>query len=79
MSITKNEISVIIREVCNSAKADGDSGDKPLKDLGIDSLDLSAILLALEEKYEVQVPDEDMDKLGTINQIVEYLDQRIDK
>ena len=51
--------------------------DQSLFDLGLDSLDHSAMLLALEEAYRIDIPDEDVDGLKSVNQIVAYLEQRI--
>ena len=48
----------------------------PSKDLasqGVDSLDTLSLLLLIQEKYGVQIPDEDIPKLETLNDIVEYM------
>ncbi len=42
-------------------------------DLGADSLDLVELVMALEEEYGIEVPDEDAEKIVTVNDIVEYL------
>jgi acyl carrier protein len=42
-------------------------------DLGVDSLELVEIILKLEEKFKVSIPDADVSKLLTINDIVEYI------
>lgn len=55
-----------------------DDHDKSLFDLGLDSLDHAAAMLALEEKYEIKIPDADVDGLTSINQIAAYLEQRLD-
>ena len=49
--------------------------DKPLSEQGVDSLDFSGILFNLEEVFEVEIPDEDIDKLQTINSILIYLNK----
>jgi len=45
-------------------------------DLGADSLDLVEIIMSLEEEFEVEVPDEDAEKLPTVRHIVEYIDNK---
>ncbi len=49
------------------------SNDTSLTEAGVDSLDMANILLGIEEKYEVKIPDEDMDQLDSIDAIVKYL------
>ncbi len=46
---------------------------KPLVDLGFDSLDQSGILLAIEEHYDIKIPDEDVDRLVTLEDYVQHL------
>ena len=48
-----------------------------LTEQGIDSLDLSNILLGMEDAFEVEIPDEDIDSLLTINDILEYVNGKI--
>jgi acyl carrier protein len=48
-----------------------------LFEAGLDSLDHSALLLALEEKYKIKIPDADIDDLTSVNQIAIYLAGRI--
>jgi len=44
-----------------------------IEDLGADSLDIVELIMALEEEFEVEVPDEDAEKLATVNDAVEYI------
>lgn len=48
-------------------------GDSILVKAGIDSLEMMNILLAIEEQYDIKIPDEDIDALDTIDHIVAYL------
>ena len=45
------------------------------KDLGADSLDVVELVMALEEKFEVEIPDSDAEKLITINDVVSYIEK----
>jgi len=45
------------------------------KDIGLDSLDFANLLLAVEEKYEITIPDEEVDRLSSVEAIVEFLDE----
>ena len=42
-------------------------------DLGADSLDLFALVMALEEEYTVEIPSEDLEKLTTVGAVMDYL------
>ena len=42
-------------------------------DLGVDSLDLFELVMALEEKYEVEIPSEELAELTTVGAVMEYL------
>lgn len=42
-------------------------------DLNADSLDLFEIVMAFEEEYEVELPSEDLEKIGTVGDIIQYL------
>ena len=46
------------------------------EDLGADSLDLVTLVLMLEDKYKIQIPDEDAEKLKTVQDAMDYLKDR---
>lgn len=43
------------------------------EDLGADSLDLFELVMALEEKYEIEIPAEELTELTTVGSVMEYL------
>ena len=43
------------------------------EDLGADSLDLFELIMALEEEYSIEIPQEDLESLITVGDVVEYL------
>jgi acyl carrier protein len=45
-----------------------------IEDLGADSLDIVELVMALEEEYEVEVPDEDAEKLRTVGDVIGYIE-----
>ena len=47
------------------------------RDLGLDSLDTVDLVLQMEDKFHVAIPDEDYSKLQTVRQINEYLMKKI--
>ena len=46
------------------------------KDLEADSLDAVEIIKAIEEEFDIEVPDEDAEKFATVNDIVSYVEAR---
>ncbi len=45
-------------------------------DLGADSLDIVELVMALEEAFDLEIPDEDAEKIRTVQDIYQYLDSR---
>ena len=43
-------------------------------DLGADSLDLFEMVMALEEEFNVEIPSEDLEQLGTIADVIQYIE-----
>ena len=50
-----------------------DMGDSFKEDLRADSLDLVELIMYLEDEYDIQIPVEDLAKLDTVGDVVEYL------
>jgi acyl carrier protein len=44
-----------------------------IEDLGADSLDIVELIMALEEEYEMEIPDEDAEKIQTVDDVVKYI------
>jgi acyl carrier protein len=44
-------------------------------DLGADSLDTVELVMAFEEAFEIEIPDEDAEKIRTVQDAVSYIDQ----
>lgn len=74
-----DEIAEIIKDVCTSGALKESDYGRPFNELGIDSLDFSGILLALEEKYEVKISDKEAANLTTVILIAEYLGRNVKK
>lgn len=45
-------------------------------DLGVDSLDLFELIIALEEEFDIEIPQEDVLEINTVNEIVAYLNKK---
>jgi acyl carrier protein len=47
---------------------------KFVEDLGADSLDTVELVMALEEEFKLEIPDDEAEKISTVGQAVEYID-----
>jgi acyl carrier protein len=50
-----------------------------IDDLGADSLDTVELVMAFEEEFDIEIPDEDAEKLTTVGQAIDYLKGKIKK
>ena len=50
---------------------------KFVDDLGADSLDTVELVMALEEEYGVEIPDEDAEKLASVGDAIKYIEGKI--
>jgi acyl carrier protein len=48
-----------------------------VEDLGADSLDVVELMMALEEKYNLEIPDDDAEKIKTVQDAISYVDARL--
>ena len=46
-----------------------------IDDLGADSLDIVELVMALEEAFEIEIPDEDAEKIATVKNAVDYINK----
>ena len=77
MNATVENIKEVIVEAEVLGNIDEMKNDIPLSEQGIDSLDVVNIYLLLEEKFDIQIPDEDLSQVRTIDAIVEYINNKL--
>ena len=49
-----------------------------IDDLGADSLDVVELIMALEEEFDLEIPDEDAEKITTVGDAVRYIKDKIE-
>ncbi len=54
-----------------------DGASKVMDDLGADSLDVVEMLMSMEESFGITVPDEDIEDLITVNDVVDYVESNM--
>ena len=69
--IIAKELEVDVKQLQPEAKF--------IEDLGADSLDIVELVMALEEEFGIDIPDEDADKLKTVGDAMNYLQQHASK
>ena len=70
-SIIAEQLGVKIEEVTDSASF--------VDDLGADSLDTVELVMALEEEFGIEIPDEDAEKMTNVGQAVRYVEEKASK
>ncbi len=45
-------------------------------DLGADSLDTVELIMALEEEFNIEIPDEDAEKMKTVGEVIKYIEEK---
>ena len=46
-------------------------------DLGADSLDVVDMLMSLEDEFDVEIPDEEIDRVRTVGEVVKYIEKNL--
>ena len=68
-------VKKIVAEQLGAAEADIKNESSFVEDLGADSLDNVELVMALEEEFECQIPDEDAEKIGRVQEAVSYIEK----
>ena len=79
MSTVEQQVKAIVAEQLG-VKAEQVVNDASfVDDLGADSLDTVELVMALEEEFEIEIPDEDAEKITTVQQAIDYINDRRNK
>ncbi len=73
MALFDDVKEVVIEQLdCDPAEVKEDS--RFVEDLGADSLDVVELVMALEEKFDIEIPDEDAEKILTVADAIKYIE-----
>ena len=73
----EERIKKIIAEQLGVEEDDVVPDAKFVEDLGADSLDTVELVMALEEEFEIEIPDEDAEKIQTVASAVEFIKEKV--
>ena len=79
MDNIEQRVKKIVAEQLGVNEADIKNESSFVDDLGADSLDTVELVLALEEEFECEIPDEDAEKITTVQQAIDYVNANIKK
>ena len=74
----EQRISEIVVEQLGVSRDDIDAESSFTDDLGADSLDLVELVMAMEEEFGVEIPEDDSEKLQTFGDVVAYLREKLE-
>ena len=76
MEALSERVNSIVTDQLGVDKASLSPEANLLDDLGADSLDVVELVMALEEEFGIEVPDDDVENMRTIRDIVQYIEAR---
>jgi acyl carrier protein len=79
MAVSQDRIKQIIAEQLGVKKEEVTDSAKFVDDLGADSLDTVELVMALEEEFGIEIPDEDAEKMTTVGEAIKYIEEKAAK
>ncbi|MFZ8801457.1 MAG: acyl carrier protein [Candidatus Calescibacterium sp.] len=73
------KIKSVIAEKAGKSISDIRDDASFIEDLGLDSLDLVDMIMKLEEEFGISIPDEDLDKIRTVKDAINYIREKSSK
>ena len=70
-----DEVKEIVAEQLGVNKDEIKEDSKFAEDLGADSLDVVELVMALEEKFDIEIPDEEAEKIQTVGDAVKFIEE----
>ena len=79
MEPVADRVKKIVAEQLGVAEADIKNESSFVEDLGADSLDNVELVMALEEEFGVEIPDEDAEKITRVKEAIDYIEKHSGK
>ncbi|EQD35787.1 MAG: acyl carrier protein [Ferrovum sp.] len=77
MSTIEERVKKIVSEQLGVKLEDIQTSSSFVEDLGADSLDTVELVMALEEEFECEIPDEQAEKITTVQQAIDYVNSHL--
>jgi acyl carrier protein len=71
------KIKAIMSEQFDIEEDDITAETKIADDLGADSLDVVDLLMSIEDEFEIEIPDEEIDNIATVGDLVSYIEKKM--
>ena len=71
------KVKAIIVEQLGVAETSVEMESSFIDDLGADSLDIVELIMALEEEFDMEIPDSDAEKVVTVGDVVDYIKENV--
>ncbi|MEY4505324.1 MAG: hypothetical protein RL154_1624 [Pseudomonadota bacterium] len=69
-----DEVKAVVCEQLNVSADEVKAESKFVEDLGADSLDVVELVMALEEKFDIEIPDDQAEKIQTVQDAVSFIE-----
>ncbi|WP_456392211.1 acyl carrier protein [Nitratifractor sp.] len=70
-----DEVKEVVVEQLNVSPDEVKEDSKFVEDLGADSLDVVELVMALEEKFDIEIPDEEAEKIATVADAIKFIEE----
>jgi acyl carrier protein len=77
MSSVEERVKKIVAEQLGVKEEEVKSASSFVEDLGADSLDTVELVMALEEEFETEIPDEEAEKITTVQLAINYVNEHL--
>ena len=77
MSSVEERVKKIVAEKLAVKEEEVNTGSSFVEDLGADSLDTVELVMALEEEFETEIPDEEAEKITTVQLAINYVNEHL--
>ncbi|MFT4608695.1 MAG: acyl carrier protein [Glaciecola sp.] len=77
MSSVEDRVKKIVAEQLGAKEEDVTNGASFVDDLGADSLDTVELVMALEEEFETEIPDEEAEKITSVQLAIDYVNANV--
>lgn len=76
--MSANQVEEIRKQFCEKLHVDSIDDNKPMKDLGLDSLDVVELCLSLEDKYGFQFTTEELESFKTAGDLFDLIGKKLE-